>query len=219
MGRRQGLSKKGIDARWKKGRGRGEGGDYKPWWYVNEVPSRGQSSRVLGWKTGRVHHLLSRNELGYFYVLEWSPRVVDIREQFPLWPEDETRGIAEEIGIEHPSPPGSDHWIITSDFRITLEDGQEVVRTVKPAEELGKPRVVEKLEIERRYWEKRGIGWGIVLDEDLPPSLVKNIRWLHKHRDFDRERPDTRDLPTITSYLTEEVMNSPNDALADIARR
>jgi hypothetical protein len=35
----------------KQGRGSGEGATYQPWLRVQDVPSRGLSSRVRGWKT------------------------------------------------------------------------------------------------------------------------------------------------------------------------
>lgn len=47
----------------KKGIGQGHGKDYKPWLTVRDVPSQGLSTRVRGWKTGRVHHFLSLNAL------------------------------------------------------------------------------------------------------------------------------------------------------------
>ena len=66
------------------GKGLGEGSDYKPWITVQDFSSKGIVSRVYSHKTGRVHHFLSRNELYYFYILEWSDKVLDIREQYPL---------------------------------------------------------------------------------------------------------------------------------------
>lgn len=53
----------------------GNGKDYKPWLYVQDVPSQGRSHRVYSHKTERVHHLLSNNypnrytaNLGHFRV-------------------------------------------------------------------------------------------------------------------------------------------------------
>ena len=63
------------------GCGSGEGKEYKPWITIQDFSSQGMVSRVRSHKTGRVHHFLSRNELYYFYALEWSDKVLDIREQ------------------------------------------------------------------------------------------------------------------------------------------
>jgi len=48
-------------------RGEGRGKDYIPWIKVRELSSRGNSSRVLGFKTGREHHFLSNFEAKLFY--------------------------------------------------------------------------------------------------------------------------------------------------------
>ena len=80
MGRRSYKMTRAKRERWiREGRGRGEGIDYTPWLKVSDVPSIGRSSRIKGWKTGRTHHLLSNHELKYFYHLEWSDTVIDIR--------------------------------------------------------------------------------------------------------------------------------------------
>jgi hypothetical protein len=63
-----------------RGRGKGTGARYLPWLRVQDVPSKGLSTRVEGWKTGRIHHFLSTLELIYYYIVEWSSIVTDIRE-------------------------------------------------------------------------------------------------------------------------------------------
>lgn len=66
------------------GRGQGLLADYKPWIQIQDFPSQGIVSRVKGRKTGRVHHLMSNLELEYFYLLDWSEKTQDIKEQYPL---------------------------------------------------------------------------------------------------------------------------------------
>lgn len=41
----------------KEGRGTGEGKEYKPWLRIQDFPSNGRATRVLGNKTNRIHHL------------------------------------------------------------------------------------------------------------------------------------------------------------------
>lgn len=77
------------------------GENYKPWLTVRDVPSRGLSSRILGWKTNRIHHFLAKEESSYFYTLDWSIIVIDIREQYPLLPQNSTLEIAYRLGIPH----------------------------------------------------------------------------------------------------------------------
>jgi hypothetical protein len=163
----------------KDGRGQGEGSAYMPWIRVQDFSSQGIVSRIAGQKTKRVHHFLSRNELSYFYLLEWSDQVLDIREQFPLDSIDIAAGIARDAGIRYPSDNISGFpYILTCDFMITTRDGMKA-RTIKNASDLENRRTLEKLEIERRYWNHIGIDWRLVTENELPMQKVRNIEWLY----------------------------------------
>ena len=59
----------------KEGRGQGIGAEYIPWIKIQDFPSNGVCSRIRGRTTGRIHHLLSRNESAYFYLLDCSENV------------------------------------------------------------------------------------------------------------------------------------------------
>jgi hypothetical protein len=172
-----------VEKRLKEGFGRGQGKDYKPWLVVQSFSSRGYANRVLGWKTGRDHHLMSDLELDFFFILEWSTRVIDIREQFPLLPVEETVAIAQTLGIRHPMDTRTKKPIVlTTDFLITVQAkprNSEEARTIKPAAELASVRTVEKLQIEAHYWRARNVDWAIVTDANMPEVMVQNLRWLH----------------------------------------
>ena len=56
--------------------------------------------------------------------------------------------------------------------------------SVKPSSELGKPRVREKLEIERRYWTMRGIQWNIMTENEISRTKANNIEWLSQAKDL-----------------------------------
>lgn len=167
----------------KEGRGKGVGKDYLPWIMTYNFPSKGRRARDPGWKTGRLHHLMSDNETRFFYLLEWSDRVIDIREQYPLLELEDAQAIATDMGIEYPTDKQSKFpFVLTTDFMITIRNGDrnyDIARTIKPSAELDNSRVIEKFEIERRYWAAKGIDWGIVTEKEIPITLVKNIEWLH----------------------------------------
>src|SRR5262245_57707894 len=115
MGRTYG--KMNVEKRLKEGFGQGRGKTYKPWLVVQSFSSLGYVNRVLGWKTGREHHLMSEIELNFFFILEWSTRVVDIREQFPLLPVEETMAIAQALRIRHPTDTRTKQpLVLTTDF-------------------------------------------------------------------------------------------------------
>ncbi len=172
----------------KAGRGQGRGRDYTPWVNVRSFSSLGHVSRVRGWKTGREHHLMSDLETSLFYMLDWSERVTDIREQYPLLPVEETVAIAEALGIRHPLDARTKSpFVLTTDFLVTIR-GQprevEVARTVKPASELESLRTLEKFQIELQYWRSRNVQWSIVTDATLPQAAVENIKWVHAYLDL-----------------------------------
>lgn len=40
-------------------------------------------------------------------------------------------------------------------------------------------RTIEKLEIERHYWQSKGIPWQIITEKDIPKTIQNNIAWLY----------------------------------------
>src|SRR5436309_2818870 len=111
----------------KEGRGQGEFSFYLPWLNIQDVPSEGRSHRPKGWKTHRIHQLLSDLELKFFYHLEWTEDVLDIREQYPILNREETIQIAEEKGINHPKDNKTGTPIVmTTDFLITIRLSNEI---------------------------------------------------------------------------------------------
>ena len=74
----------GIEKLQSEGRGLGSGNDYIPWIRAHDINSIGLATRAPGWKSGRIHHFLSKLEAHYFYCLKWADSVLDVREQFPL---------------------------------------------------------------------------------------------------------------------------------------
>jgi hypothetical protein len=163
----------------REGRGRGDGPGYTPWIRIQDFASKGVVSRVKGRKTGRVHHLMSNNELAYFYFLDWSDNVLDIREQYPLLDLDCAINAAAQAGIKYPTDRVSGYpYVMTCDFLITTAQGFKA-RTVKLSSELTNPRTIEKLEIERRYWNCQGVEWKLVTENEIDYQKAKNIEWLY----------------------------------------
>lgn len=175
----QSTSEHQIARKIKEGRGKGFGKDYKPWFYVQDVPSEGRSHRVYSHKTQRVHHLLSDLELAVFLVFEWASYVTDIREQFPLKLED-TKAIALEHGLRHPCISGVDQ-VMSSDFLVDAESGpyRQFVIQVKPMEALADPKIIMKLELERRYWQLKQVPWFLITEHEINPVIKQNIEWLY----------------------------------------
>jgi hypothetical protein len=90
---------------------------------------------------------------------------------------------------------------MTTDFVNTVRhDVTELdePRTVKYKDELNNKRVLEKLEIERRYWESRKLNLKIVTEDKIPSVLAKNVEWLHGYLHLE----DFLNLPEFTIYQT-----------------
>ncbi|MBM7616168.1 TnsA endonuclease N-terminal domain-containing protein [Alkaliphilus hydrothermalis] len=187
--RKRTITKNKMEKLIKEGRGQGTGEEYRPWLLIQDVPSLGRATRLKGIKTNRQHEFLSDIERDYFYFLEYSDNVLDIREQFPLLPVEETLLIAKESGIKHPvDPKTNDPVVMTTDFLVTTNiNGKciDVARTIKCQDDLMNKRVLEKFEIERRYWEKQGVDWGIVTEKEINKTLAQNISYVHTYYNID----------------------------------
>lgn len=175
----------------KEGRGKGNGANYKPWHTVADVPSLGRVHRPYGNKARRQHHLLSDNEYFAFLLFEWDDDIIDIREQYPLLDRRETMEIAARCRIRHPVDPQSGAlWVMTTDFLLTIrtQTGTDLIaRSVKQSEDLANKRTLEKLEIERRVWERRQVGWKILTEKQLKSQFTSNLAWIYDNDIFDRE--------------------------------
>lgn len=160
------------DGKSKEGRGKGTGAEYKPWIKIREVSSQGTASTIRDYKHGREVHLLSQGELFYYYLLRWDDNVVDIREQYPLNLQ-QTKQICEELGWIHPNN-GRTH--MATDLLVTLSDGTFIAYSIKADQsELENPRTVEKLHIEKLYWERRNVEYRLVFKSDVNRTKVRNI--------------------------------------------
>jgi hypothetical protein len=201
-----------IERRIREGRGDGRGPDYIPWDHVRDGPSVGQSNRIKGWKTGRVHELFNILELDYFYVLEWSQAVTDIRERFPLLPLRKTQDIAQVSGLRHPANSKDEPSVMTTDFVLTVINGPkpiEFARSVITSQGLQASRTIRRFEIERRYWELCEVDWGIVTEREIPITLARNVKLLHPYKEMgDLIRLSNRDVKDIAIRLTQKAVQT-----------
>lgn len=106
------TNQKTINRFIREGRGSGRGKDYIPWIKIQDIASQGVSSRIRGNVVDRVHSFLSKLEISYFYLLEFSDGIIDIREQFPLFPVEDTELIARNLGVKYPRNPKTQEKIV-----------------------------------------------------------------------------------------------------------
>lgn len=190
------------------GAGLGHGADYRPWLDARTTPTRGVASQTLGIKTGRVHHGLSTNEKNFFYIVEFDQSVIDIREQFPLFPQNLAMRLADGLGIKYPTIPKTKiPCVITTDFLVTYSrKGKKefAAFSVKPKSGLKTKRDFEKQELERVWWESLGVPWKIFINDEQDAVVADNIRWLsHPLRDGSYRHHNV--LASVLEYLSPGV--------------
>lgn len=79
-----------------------------------------------------------------------------------------------------------DLFKLHTNFLVTLksyEDKEEQIAiSVKSLSELERKVVIEKLEIERRYWESKDIRFAIITEKEIERRFVNNIMWVRDTR-------------------------------------
>ncbi|CAH8210402.1 TnsA endonuclease N-terminal domain-containing protein [Vibrio aestuarianus] len=211
------LTEKQIIKRIKEGRGAGRLSSYKPWLYVNEVPSTGRSQRIYSHLTGRIHHVLSDLEFAVFLLLDHSAVITDIREQFPL-NRDDTLNISKEGQLWHPSQGGV-NLVMSSDFLVNSSSKIQPKFAIqaKYTKDLKDPRTVEKLEIERRYWLLKKIPWFLVTEKEIDSVIVSNIEWLYGVKGYFDE-VITDDLLLTFEHISAYFVQHPERKLVDLCK-
>ncbi|MCC8127215.1 MAG: TnsA endonuclease N-terminal domain-containing protein [Clostridiales bacterium] len=222
-----------IKRKYQTGRGTNKGVDYAPWIKAREISSIGTKGIIKDWKDGRQRHLLSQNEVRFYYILRWNDRVTDIREQFPLEIE-KTKKIAASFGVKH---PGNGIDPMTTDLLVDYVDEKGMIRqkaySIKndrsvifgDIEDLSVARAVEIQRIEMSYWKLNQIPFQIVFGDEMNHVLASNIAvvtsfydtctvntpqsfllWLLAHKYI---KVDMESMPLDFPALMEEYLGSP----------
>lgn len=83
---------------------------------------------------------------------------------------------------------------------VDLNNGNKLAIAVKPTSKLKNKRTLEKLQIERSYWESQGADWYIFTEKEISSALKQNLQWLkpfldpESSKDFDLTNEDTNAL-------------------------
>lgn len=218
---RKKMTDERLKSKIKEGRGNGVLEAYQPWLKVREVPSRGSSHILPGVKVLREHQLLSDAEYHYNITLEFDPSVIDIREQFPLLPREETAAIASSLGYPLTRYPYSSELLVfTTDFLVTKLDnhGKEYLeaksikylRDLKKAQADGKAEpIMQRLQIEREYWSRRGVDWKLEFAENLSDVYLNNLIALRTYANL----PVRLDKPQLVEKIINYLMLAQTDKI------
>lgn len=189
------------------GHGQGHGAAYQPWLQLRRKNSSPDSNQVVCRMPllNRAAHYLSRGEYQTALLLLWL-NVSDLREQYPIWPISHphplhgapgtsglalrfVRGllsIAQEAGIDHGSDIGSGlPYVATLDFLITIpgkEGPSLAIFSSKPVPEheyIPEWRMLERLELERRYAEELSARYFVTSSALVPDEMAGQLEcWL-----------------------------------------
>jgi len=130
-----------VDFEVKRGLGIGQGAAYTPMFNVRDVPSDGNAHVIKGIKVPQQFHLLSDLEATHFYVRERDPKILDIRENCPVYDTDWTMEACVRLGIQHAYKNGHPYpfpfkldFVLTEAIDNELTDRVETVKTPTGAE-------------------------------------------------------------------------------------
>lgn len=191
----------------KSGRGSGIGDQYLPWIEVKRSNTSPYSNQCHWRMPGedRLGHYLSRGERNVALLLSWLG-VEQVREQYPLWgwphphPADQIDGegthaphvglerVAADAGIQTWRYPGTSIPIVlTIDMMVTIRPkhsnhAELVGVSCKPRRGPGNGphslRVLERLELDRRYCKAGGMRHLLVHPEAFPHDLIASLIWI-----------------------------------------
>lgn len=151
---------------------------------VTTFSSKGRVTRIYSCKTRKIHHLQSNNQLRIFLILEWDDSVKDIEENVELKDLEATIYNVENLRLDKfKDRETSKLYQLHTNFLVTIirnNKAELIAVSVKSLSELERKTVIEKMEIERRYWKTKGIGFYVVTEKEINKQFVENIMWVRE---------------------------------------
>ena len=163
---------------------------YKPWIRTQEVTSGSGRRHIIPdiYYPTRMVHLMSNLEKEVYYMLRCNRKVVELFEQVPLDLETTTT-ICNDLEVVHPKDPYTNQYnVMTTDFVAYIDDGKQKriqAFAVKMSSALRDERTLEKLMVERKYWEMKHINWAIITEKTIAQNNSKERKYV---RDYTTER-------------------------------
>ena len=120
-------------------------------------------------------------------------------------------------GIDHPSTNGVMHTM-SSDFMVNTSNTfqPKFVLQAKYAQAIQDSRTIEKLELERRYWQQKEVPWLVITDQDIPKVVFQNISWLYPAQRDELNEDVVLDRHKFYSY---QFKQSPDKTIIEIAKK
>lgn len=204
--RTRAITRRSLYRRIRDGYGLGHGAAYLAWLSLTRKNPSPESNQVVAFlpQLQRAAHYFSRGEYHTALLLLWLA-VQDLREQYPLWPFDFPHPLEGAIGADGIDRPwcrgllqiaaaaGIDHghvvgqrdmpYVATIDLLATANiDGRLMLAgfSSKPIGEANddvKWRMLERLELERRYLEAIGARYRVTASALIPVLMAGQLEW------------------------------------------
>ncbi|MBV7276467.1 heteromeric transposase endonuclease subunit TnsA [Clostridium sp. PL3] len=173
---------------------------------VTTFSSKGRVTRIFGYKTKRIHHLQSDNQLRVFLLLEWNDIVKNIEENVEIKDLEIIIDNVEDLRLDKFSDNEGQLYQLHTNFLVTTERDnveEQIAISVKSLSEIERRTVIEKIEIERRFWRAKGIRFYVVTEKEINKQLVDNIKWVRETL-IDKNVENKRELAEHLYYFLQE---------------
>jgi len=164
-------------------------GSYEPIIKVWSGPKGTRRHLFRGVKSQRSHHFLSDGEYRYGIYAESLPQTINYFEQSPLYNIEKAIRIAHEMGIRYPTDRNGEAYVMSTDFLCWEYDSLQhkmvkIARSYKPLDSLdfatkhpvSVNRTLEKLELERRYYESENIPFELITEAHISKNCAHNLK-------------------------------------------
>lgn len=150
------------------------GSNYRSGLTFKKISATQPVYRLPGIKTGRTHILAGSVRRAIIAYAEIDPNVVDIQEAYPLLPLGESRLLAAELHIPHPSS------IVRTDVLLHLRhSGHQSHDVAVEIASTGEASPTSRaLQLKTSWWDARGTPTALVHACDFHPTVLGNLWWL-----------------------------------------
>ncbi|WP_327991919.1 TnsA endonuclease C-terminal domain-containing protein [Heyndrickxia sporothermodurans] len=110
--------------------------------------------------------------------------------------------------------------ILTTTFLITKKDENGELsyfaRSVKDYRQLENKQVIERYEIMKKYWEGKGVDYGIITNKEIPLMVAKNIEFIHPYFHLEEYGIEEEMQGFLKNRLVDMIGNSETKKINEI---
>lgn len=151
--------------------------NYKSSIKASRAKSVGTTSEFCDYKTGRMVTCLSQGEMRFWHILRWNDDVLDIKEQYPLDDNLVDKIYITLFGENSVNPEIEATKQLTTDFFVTLRNGEKRAFQIKPnLNSINNPHDLKRLQVEKLYFKALGIPWKLIFTDDINLVYFDNIK-------------------------------------------